>query len=231
MRCRKVRSCLSAYCNDELSGSDRLAIAEHLSTCSACRKEAAIYNSINENRSEISELKVSNDFNVNLLNRIAQERFAETRTKAYLPRTAPRVVWGRAIPAFVTACLVLVVSVVMLTPGAKQGIVPGASDSRSLSDAYLTVQPTTNPNLTVNLDQGWSLADQLARVERVSVISNRLSRADGFDWDDYSSGLRQASSHAGYRAPYAPNYYQVRPVVRIYGLPGASSVKEVTKVY
>ncbi len=231
MRCRRVRSYLSAYSNGELSGRNRLAVSEHLSTCSACRKEAAIYNSIIESRPKLGELKVSDDFNTKLLNRIAQERFAETRTRAYLPRTAPRIVWGRAIPAVVSACLVLLVSVAVLSPGLRESTDPVSAGSRALNDAYKTVQPIANPNMTAKLDQSWSLDDQLARMERASSISERITRMSGYDWDVYSSGVRLASSNAGQRMPYVPDYFRIRPVVVVYGVPEASSVKEVTKVY
>ncbi len=231
MRCRKVRSYLSAYCSDELEGRYRLAISEHLSTCSTCRKEAAIYNSLMKSRSEIGDLKVSDDFNAKLLNRIAQERFAETRTRAYLPRTAPKIVWGKAVPALATACLVLFVSVVVFSPGLREDAGLSTSSTGGLDDSYLTVQPTNNPNLTVNMDQGWSLSDHLARAERVSQISSSMTQLNGMDWQRYSSGLRQVSVDAGSRIPYVPNYFKIRPVVRVYGDPAATSVKEVTGVY
>ena len=80
MRCRKARSYLSAYCNDELTDRTRLAVSDHLSTCSTCRKEEAIYRSMISSGAEIEGLKVDDDFNTRLLNRSAQERFAQTRT-------------------------------------------------------------------------------------------------------------------------------------------------------
>ncbi|UCG60568.1 MAG: zf-HC2 domain-containing protein [Candidatus Zixiibacteriota bacterium] len=231
MRCRRVRSYLSAYSNDELVDRDRLAVSEHLSTCSACRKEAAIYKSIIESRPEANELKVSDDFNVKLLNRIAQERFAETRTKAHLPRTAPRIVWGRAVPAFVTACLVLLVSVSVFSPRLEEDTDLVDLSSAVLNDDYRTVQPTANPNMTAKLDHSWSLNDQLARLDRVSNISDRITQMSGYDWDVYSSGMKLTASYAGQRVPYVADYFRVRPVVRVYGVPEAASVKEVTRVY
>ena len=98
MRCRKVRSFLSAYCNDELTGRKRLAVREHLSTCCDCRREEAFYGSMKTAAGELPGLSVSADFNPQLLNRIARERFAETRTRAFLPRRAPIVSWSRAVP-------------------------------------------------------------------------------------------------------------------------------------
>jgi hypothetical protein len=81
------------------------------------------------------------------------------------------------------------------------------------------------------MDQGWSLSDHLARAERVSQISSSMTQLNGMDWQRYSSGLRQVSVDAGSRIPYVPNYFKIRPVVRVYGHPAAASVKEVTGVY
>ena len=231
MRCRKVRSYLSAYCNNELSESGRLSVSEHLSTCSSCRKEAAIYISLNKARSETERLKVSDDFNANLLNRIAQERFAETRTQAYLPSTAPRIVWGRAIPAFVTACLVIVVSAVVFSPGIRDNIGVISTASNNMDDSYLTAQPTNNPNLTVNLDHRWSFSDQLARAERLSQLSHSMTEKSGSNWNVYSTNMRQVVTNTVYQIPYVPDYFRIRPVVRVYGAPSTTSDKEVTRVY
>ncbi len=231
MRCRKVRSYLSAYCSVELSDKDRLSVSEHISTCPACRKEAVMYASIKNARHELEQFKVGDDFNTKLLNRIAQERFAETRTKAYLPRREPRLVWTKLVPALVTACFVLVASVYVLSPEMKRGTGSADSGTLLLDNSYLTVLPTNNPNMAVAMNHSWSLNDQLDRAERVSAISNALTQMDGFDWHGYSSGLRQVSLNAGYHVPYVSNYFKMRPVVRIYGSPDASTVKEVTRVY
>ena len=110
MRCQKVRSYLSAYCSGEIDGKKRLVIDEHLSDCAACRKEEAIYYSLNTVKSEIGSLKVSDKFNDNLLNRIAHERFAETRTKAYMPSRPPVLTWAKVLPSAITAVVAVVVT-------------------------------------------------------------------------------------------------------------------------
>jgi len=190
-----------------------------------------MYASIRNARHEVEQYKVGDDFNTKLLNRIAQERFAETRTKAYLPRPAPRLAWTKVVPALATACLVLVASVYVLPPEMKRNAGVADSGSSLLDDSYLTVLPTNNPNMAVAMDRGWSLNDQLDRAERISAISSALTQIDGLGWQDYTAGLRQVSQEAGYHFPYVPSYFKMRPVVRIYGLPDASTVKEVTRVY
>ena len=106
MRCRKVRSYLSAYCNDELSGRKRLTIREHLATCSGCRSEEEIYVSMSEAGGRLEEFAVSDDFNLKLLNRIGRERFAETRTEAHLPKRAPLISWRQVVPVLSAVALV-----------------------------------------------------------------------------------------------------------------------------
>lgn len=224
MRCRKVRSCLSAFCKDELRSRQRLAVSEHLAECAACRKEAALYQSITEASRELASPGLSEDFNNKLLNRIAQERFAETRTQAYLPKAAPLFSWGRVLPAVVSACVVVLAVIVALAP---QGGVDQAADN-GLDNAYLTVQPTNNPNVTHNLAEGWSLDKQMARVERVnsisqSVVPNHFSKV-------IQTG-QLASSQVRYGAPFAPTYYKVRPVVRVYMNPESTAAKEAAEVY
>jgi len=190
-----------------------------------------MYASIKNARHDLEQLKVSDDFNTKLLNRIAQERFAETRTKAYLPRREPRLVWTKLVPAVVTTCLVIVASFYVLSPDVRQNSGIADSQAPALDNSYLTVLPTNNPNMAVAMDRSWSLNDQLDRVERVSAISDALTQMDGFGWHGYSSGLRQVSQDAGFHIPYVPDYFKMRPVVRIYGSPDASTVKEVSRVY
>jgi len=229
MRCRKVRSFLSAYCSDELNVRRKLAVSEHLSTCSSCRQQEAIYRSMNESYPKIPESKVSDDFNARLLNRIAQERFAETRTKAWLPKSAPAFRWGRAVPVLVTVCLLALVTI--MVPGwDDQGQLDHMAGG-NLDDSYLTVQPDGNPNMTDRIHDNWSLPTQLALAERVNRISNGLTQIGsfgGYNRATISSSL--VSSRRG-QIPYAGSYYKVRPVIKVYVVPGTSSGKEEVKVY
>jgi len=109
MRCRKVRSFLSAYCSGELDRRHNRAVSEHLLTCAACRREEAVYRQMVEAVAEVPQMGITEDFNSRLLNRIAQERFAETRTKAYMPKPAPLFLWRRVAPVLATFCLAVFV--------------------------------------------------------------------------------------------------------------------------
>lgn len=102
MHCRKVRSLLSAACSDELDSRQQAVVKDHLVSCPSCRKEASYYSSLRLAARELPKRTPSEDFNTRLLNRIAQERFQETRTRAYLPRRAPRLTWRTLAPVLVT---------------------------------------------------------------------------------------------------------------------------------
>ena len=227
MRCRKVRSCLSAFCKDELGSRQRLAVSEHLAECAACRREAALYKSICETSRELTSPGLSSDFNNRLLNRIAQERFEETRTEAYFPKAAPLLSWGRALPAVVSACVVILAVIVALTP---QGNVDHAADNSNLDNAYLTAQPTNNPNITQRMADEWSLNRQLAHVDRINSISDLV--VPNYFGQAIPAGMASSvSPHLRQGSPFAPTYYKVRPVVRVYLTPEAAAAKEAAEVY
>jgi hypothetical protein len=227
MRCRKVRSYLSAYCNDEINGSVKISIDEHLSGCADCRKEEEIFKSFNLVKPVLSDLKVSNEFNNKVLNRIAHERFTETRTKAYFPNRPPRLIWSKAIPVAVTACLLLVFGVMKLTSD-NPGIAPTMTNNQpNLDDSYLTVQPTNNPNMTIKIDKDWSFEQILARTERINQISKNMTPVGSFS----SSGAQLTGIKRNIQAPYDINYFRYRPVIKFYGSPQTNPVKEGSGEY
>ncbi len=229
MRCQRARSYLSAYCNDELSGRQKLAVSEHLATCSTCRKEEALYRSLGEARSAVPSMKVSKDFNTALLNRIAQERFAETRTRAFMPHAAPRFAWGKILPVAVSACAVALMAMFTVGPSLRTAS-PDFAVRTGLDDSYLTVQPTNNPNMTASMHQGWSLNNQLARVQRINDISNSFVRPSGFA-QPTGMGLANVAARTIPQAPYSATYYRVRQIHILYAPPDANSPKEVNKAY
>jgi hypothetical protein len=238
MRCRKVRSFLSAYCHDELNSRRKLAMSEHLLTCSACRREEDIYQQMADSSGQLASVEISDGFNTRLLNRIAQERFAETRTQAYLPKAAPLFSWKRVAPVMLTACLAMF-AVISLTPNDDGSSPMIAADDASqtilgsdgdLDDLYLTVQPTTNPHMTVNMEKNWSLDRQFARAERIREISNSIIPAGSFGGQQYQ--LTSSRSHLmGRPVPYLLNQYRVVPVVKIYVRPQSTTRQEGNKPY
>ena len=217
MRCRRVRSYLSAFCNDELTGRKKLSVGEHLENCSECRRVRAEYTAINENRRDMPHLKVSKDFNNLLLNRIGQERFAETRTKAYMPKNAPVVRWAAIIPVIAAACLVFAVTMSGIIPNfeSTNQRTTAYNENDDIYNAYLTVQPDKNPNMTHLMNKDWSLTTQLAKADRIDQMSQKIIEQIGINAGQ-SQGMTNVSSKSTSQVPYGQTYYRVRPVIKIY---------------
>jgi len=234
MRWQKARSFLSAYCNDELSNRRKLKVSRLLQTSKTLQREEQDYLAMQESLKQLPGMGVSDDFNNKLLNKIAQERFKETRTKAYLPKASPLFRWSRAIPAVVSVSAAILLAFVTFTgplsPVDGTGFAVNSGDGY---DAYLTAQPTNNPNVAVPLAKNWSLNQQMASVERVRRLSESMRPTiGGFEFDNSMNHLAGARSMANQPIPYVPNYYRVRPVLRLYISPQTSTAgKEVRQGY
>jgi hypothetical protein len=209
-----------------------MAVADHLADCSSCATEEAAYRSVFLAAREVPTLKVAEGFNARLLDRVAHERFAETRTKAYLPKSAPVFSWARVLPVAVSAMVIALVGIFAFMPGSEHS--SGAlanSDNRQADDLYLTVQPTNNPNMTVSMKKNWSIADQYERSQRVNDISNRIMNRVGFGSLNRQSRL--ASSPTGYMQarPYVKSYYRVWPILKFYRSSDSSRQRGGDRIY
>ena len=231
MRCRKVRSCLSAYSNDELTGRRQLAIREHLSICSDCRKEAAFYSSMSSAGKQLTGLTVTAEFNTRLLDRIGLERFKETRTRAYLPRRVPVVGWRQVVPALSVVAVLALVAVYWYLPGAGVVSQNTASSEDPTGDLYLTVQPTDNPNMTAPMRKDWSLNKQLRWSDRMARISNSITDQTGFGNLHLTGEFGRRGIGANRYAPYISTYYRVQPIIRIYQSPNRTRQQEDDEIY
>jgi len=206
-----------------------------VASCPSCKREYAIYASIQSAGRELPDEPISDDFNTRLLNRIAEERFAETRTKAYQPKAAPLFAWTRLATVVATACLAVFAVVSLLPEGDITSPIMTANNSQSVTDSgsldnsYLTVEPVTNPNMTVPMEKDWSLDRQLARAERVKEISNSIIPVGSFGGPQYQLSSRNLLT--GQPVPYLLNQYRMRPVVKIYVLPQSIRLEEGNKPY
>ncbi len=85
-----------------------------------------------------TRLTVSADFNNQLMERIANERFAETRakahTKAFLPQSAPRFAFRRLVPALVSVSAVAALAIVSWQQGAFNTTGNGVATQNSESN-------------------------------------------------------------------------------------------------
>ncbi len=223
MHCRRVRSYLSAFSNDELTGALLRDVREHLSTCPDCRREEAVYRSMRLTTKQMQSRQLSSDFNSRLIDRLAQERFAETRTRAYLPKPAPWLLWRKLVPMAVSVVAVALMAVNLLQvpddnhPNKK---VPPVSIAQN--DDYLTAMP---------LKRDWTLNNQLAQTDRLSRLTNSLTQPAGFSGEEFAS---QAQPGLVFRdgRPYLVFIYPVPPVIRVYDQSGRNVAdKENDKVY
>ncbi|HOD66806.1 MAG TPA: hypothetical protein PKW75_07535 [candidate division Zixibacteria bacterium] len=202
-------------------------MSEHLSTCPECRREESEYRSLFAAAEQVKARTVSADFTTKLFHRLAEERFAETRTKAYLPKRAPVVRWAAVAPVAVSVCVLTLVGIMMLS-GGQEPQTAMADLGGDPSTRYMTAQPTHNPNLTVNLEKDWSLAAQMARAERL----NRLSQAVGAQVEFHglpTYGATNVAATTG-ASPYVSEVYRIRPVIRSYQTPDGTA-REVDQTY
>jgi len=216
MRCRKARSLLSTYSNNELEGRQQVLLREHLAACANCRREYNLFASINEAKEALPEKTVSADFNAKLLNRIAQERFVETRTKAYHPKRAPIFTWWRVAPVVATTMLLAFVTIntFIISDNSSNLLVQTVGNGND----YLSAQPTNNPNMTTTMSKNWSLNRQMAKAKQNNSISNSMIDRSGF-------GNNQLAS-ATMKVPNRSVYYRVRPVIKIYETSGTKPTEE-----
>lgn len=228
MRCQRVRSCLSTYCKDELTGRRMLAVREHLATCESCRREELAYRMLFRGATELSLSSLPPDFTTQVLNRVATERFSETRTKAYLPKPAPRVLWRHVAPVMAGALILAVVAIGAFVPRDGTPMMSFAKTPAPLDDSYLTAQPDNNPNVTTPLSKDWSLRDQLAQSERMSRLTGMLTGQTGFSAVDSRIGW----SGPTFLDPFLDDpMFRRAPVIRIYQTANTTMVREDQTVY
>jgi hypothetical protein len=220
MRCRKVRSFLSAYCKGELPEKRTGAISDHLEGCPRCRFEETAYREMSQYIDKLPKYSVSEDFNSRLLKRIAEERFSETRSRAYLPKKIPVLTFNRLAPLFAAACFVFAF---MFSGGLnlledKQE--PIKAVTSVLNDDYLTTQPKPDHILNQHLAANWAFNEQIARVNRIRGLMTRLAGQNSF-------GSLASSSANQY---YMPPFYRIQqyyPNLETNSSPASSWSKEV----
>ncbi len=216
MRFRRIRSYLSAYSNDELSDRKQNTVREQLAASESLRREEQLFRSMRDAAHEIPELKTSDDFNARLLNRIAEERFAETRSKAYLPRTTVPFPWRRLIPAVATVATFLLVSVGIFSGRSIQNQHDSlATAGANQNDLHLTVQPDHNPNMQRGFSRNVSLRQLVERIDLADQLSSFLANDGFFVASSPSPNGFWAASGTIQQMPYTMHYHSFRPIMRI----------------
>jgi hypothetical protein len=230
MHCQKVRSYLSAYCNDELTGSALSGVSDHLSICVGCRTEEQHFRDLLKGGRELDTYRVSEGFNNRLLDRIAHERFAETRTKAYFPKAAPTLLIRRLVPILVVAGLAVAVVIANFSPNKNLQADVFAVSNVQLDDAYLTAQPVNNPNLSGMLHKGWTLGDQMARQDRINRISRQLTFDFPFNYYNQGNAV-SVSARTLSPTPFVDGFYRIQPVIRVFESANPNTSKEQEETY
>jgi hypothetical protein len=174
---------------------------------------------------------VGADFNARILDRVARERFAETRTRAYLPKPAPSIIWRRLVPVVSSVFVVALMAVgVAKFTGSPVGDTSSGGQVVDIgkNDDYLTAQP-------VRLNRDWTLNNHLAQSDRMSALTSSMTQATGFEPSGSFAGVQTGESGIWFRNSRQPGtiyYFRVRPVIR-YDNQSISnaSYKESDKVY
>lgn len=214
MRCRKVRSFLSTYFRGETTPEESAKIGRHIEECASCRRELQVYTSLNKAYKEIPALKTSDDFNTRLFTKIGHERFAEKKSKAYLPGRIPRFGATRLATYAAVAVIVLALGIGLqldpdiLSPNSHQMTDAGSTQANPAEgDMYLTAQPVDNPLLNARK----SVSQVVQQYNRFREYSKSLRTSGGVE--QLMGGGVNASL-----ASYGSNTtsYRVRPVVRNY---------------
>jgi len=229
MRSRKVRSFLSAYCNGELDEKRQKIVEEHLKNDPSLRADERAFRAMAKATEELPTQTTSDDFNARLLDRIARERFAETRSNAMLPQSRPpRPLWAKLAPVAVSAMLVALVALTSFDFSMSNQAGRSDGNRDGLDDSYLWAQPDENPNFAVPVAATWSMEKELQRARQVRRIFSSLTSPDGFARDSRINNLKQVAVRSDNRSPYVTNYYQVRPIQQVYRV---SNVREDVTVY
>ena len=236
MRCRKARSYLSAYSNGELAGSIKEELTNHLVGCRDCRREEQSYRELALVTNKLGSPKVLDDFNSRLLTRIADERYKETRKKAYMPKRAPLFGARILVPAATAACLIIAFVIAggfgpFMAPDQQPMMAQNDNaDELRLDDRYQTVQPNADHVLTQHVDQQWEFDRHMARANRIRGYMNQLAGGNnfsGFNRSPMQGGI--IFFHHNGQSFVAPLGGQ--PIIRNYITPQTDVVREVQETF
>jgi hypothetical protein len=151
-----------------------------LENCPDCRREEAIVRELHSAIDGVETYAVSPDFNSRLLKRIAEERFKETRTKAFMPKKIPILSLNRIAPVVAAACFVFAF---IFAGGIDRIIVNDESPVVATiepDNSYATVRENRDQTVNAYRTQDWAFQKQLARANRIKDLMTRLSNESPF---------------------------------------------------
>jgi len=194
-------------------------VKSHLVNCALCRREEETLKSVFKLVETIPQLKVSNDFNASLFQRIGQEGSAKVKTRAYFPGRIP-ILGSRRLALVATMAIAVLALGIGLNitdnlfgPVAPQMATASSNDiSGSEDDLYLTVQPTDNPFL----GEKKTVADMVKQYNRWRQYSQALRTHTGSDQFLFNPGGTVLTSTQNFAVPGNQQIIRIRPVIRNY---------------
>jgi hypothetical protein len=149
-----------------------------------------------------------------------------------MPKPAPSWMVRRLIPVLATAFVAFftVYAVFNDTRIIPQGTDFAIGSDQSLSDDYLTAQPTNNPNMASMLRKGWSLDDELERSERINRITQQLTFDLPFNYYGQGNAVN-VSTRTNNPVPFIDGFYRVRPVFNVFEAASPNINQEATVTY
>ena len=218
MRCQRVRSFLSAYCKGELTEKRSGAIAVHLEDCPGCCDEETAYREMYKSVGQLSCCPVSDDFNSQLLKRVADERFKETRTKAYIPKKIPVVTFNRLAPVFAAACFIFA----FIFSGGTELFINSSEGpeytATELNESYKDILPEKDHILNPKPGSEWAFSKEVARATRINGLMNQMASQNSF-------GSLASSRQNNYQSSFRVR--QFPPMIRTYQYLQSNSNKGV----
>jgi len=226
MNCRKARSLLSAFSEEELSHSVREKLVQHLDACPSCRKEGVAADQISETVKHLPKQELSDDFNMKLFERIHNAPRAEQAESIRIPKAAPSAFFYRlklAVPVISVAgmlvlALTLVTGTTEMTPGDRPEVASAAGTAPSVEQTRPVSQGFQNTGLRgLRLEQAMLESLTVAVSARNGSILERLGRQQKQDFGMLSSRsfVRNVSQRTGNMRHYVlPNVPSTRKLAK-----------------
>ena len=226
MNCRKARSLLSAFSEEELSHSVREKLVQHLDACPSCRKESVAADQISESVKHLPKQELSDDFNMKLFERIHNAPRAGQAESVRMPKAAPSAFFYRlklAVPVISVAgmlvlALTLVTGTAEMNPGDHPEVASAVGTAPSVEQTRLVSQGFHNTGLRgLRLEQAMLESLTVAVSARNGSILERLGRQQKQDFGMLNSRsfVRNVSQRTGNMRHYVlPNVPSTRRLAK-----------------
>jgi hypothetical protein len=226
MNCRKARSLLSAFSEEELSHSVRENLVQHLDACPSCRKENVAADQISETVKHLPKQELSDNFNMKLFERIHNAPRAGQAESVRMPKAAPSAFFYRlklAVPVISVAgmlvlALTLVTGTTEIAPVDHPEVASAVGSASSVEQTRPVSRGFHNTGLRgLRLEQAMLESLTVAVSARNGSILERLGRQQKQDF-----GMLNSRS-------FVRNVSQPNGNMRHYVLPNVPSTRRLAK--